>query len=73
MPTQKKDDSLPSAEGLFAQLRLRTKRNADELDRAIEARCVRELTILMCDSSGFTRRTHDYGILQFLTVMTRVY
>ena len=28
---------------------------------------------MMCDSSGFTRRTHEYGILHFLAVMTDVY
>jgi len=27
----------------------------------------------MCDSSGFSKRTHDFGILQFLAVMTRCY
>ena len=43
------------------------------LDRSIENQCVRELTIMMCDSSGFTRRTHDYGILHFLTILTQVY
>lgn len=64
---------LPDTEGLFKLLRRRTKANADDLDRELESRCVRELTILMCDSSGFTRKTHDYGILQFLAVMTRVY
>lgn len=64
---------LPTVEQLFSRLRKRTKKNADELDRNIEAQCVRDLTILMCDSSGFTRRTHDYGILQFLTVMVKIY
>lgn len=64
---------LPTTEALFARLRRRTKANADDLDRELEQRCVRELTVLMCDSSGFTRKTHDYGILQFLAVMTRVY
>lgn len=64
---------LPTTEDLFKKLRKRTKANADELDAAIEELCVRELTVMMCDSSGFTRRTHDYGILQFLAVMTEVY
>jgi class 3 adenylate cyclase len=64
---------LPTIEGLFARLRRRTAANADAMDAAIETRCARELTIMMCDSSGFTRRTHDYGVLQFLAVMTKVY
>lgn len=64
---------LPTTEGLFQRLRGRTKANADVLDRKIEDECVRELTVMMCDSSGFTRRTHSYGILHFLAVMTAVY
>ncbi len=65
--------ALPTAEQLFERLRGRTKANADELDRKIENECVCEATVMMCDSSGFTRRTHSYGILHFLTVMTDVY
>lgn len=64
---------LPTREAFFARLRRRTKANADDVDRVLEARCVRELTVMMCDSSGFSRKTHDYGILQFLAVMTRCY
>lgn len=64
---------LPTTEQLFTRLRGRTKLNADALDRSIENQCVQELTVLMCDSSGFTRRTHDYGILHFLTIMTQVF
>ena len=74
MKRKKKPHSpLPSAEELFERLRGRTKANADALDRNIENQCVREVTVMMCDSSGFTRRTHEYGILQFLAVMTDVY
>lgn len=65
--------ALPTMEGLFERLRKRTKSNADALDRDIENECVQELTVMMCDSSGFTRRTHSYGILHFLAVMTDVY
>jgi adenylate cyclase len=65
--------SLPTAEQLFSRLRRRTRANADVLDREIEDQCVRQTTIMMCDSSGFTRRTHQYGILHFLAVMTDVY
>jgi len=63
----------PTAEQLFERLRGRTKTNADEMDRDIELQCVSEVTVMMCDSSGFTRRTHEYGILHFLAVMTDVY
>lgn len=64
---------LPTSEQLFNRLRRRTKANADRLDREIEDQCVHQTTIMMCDSSGFTRRTHQYGILHFLAVMTDVY
>ena len=64
---------LPTREQFFSRLRRRRPSNADDLDRELEARCVRELTVMMCDSSGFSRKTHDYGILQFLAVMTRCY
>lgn len=64
---------LPSRERFFSDLRRRGPANADDMDRELERRCVRELTVMMCDSSGFSRKTHDYGILQFLAVMTRCY
>jgi class 3 adenylate cyclase len=63
----------PTVEQLFERLRGRTKANADAMDREIENECVHETTVMMCDSSGFTRRTHEYGILHFLAVMTDVY
>lgn len=64
---------LPSRDAFLARLRRRTPANRDDLDRELERRCVRELTVMMCDSSGFSRKTHDYGIIQFLAVMTRCY
>lgn len=70
---KKAKKSRPTAEQLFARLRGRTRANADALDRTIENECVVETTVMMCDSSGFTRRTHEYGILHFLAVMTDVY
>ncbi len=70
---KKKPKTRPTTEQLFERLRGRTKANADSLDREIEKLCVSETTVMMCDSSGFTRRTHQYGILHFLAVMTDVY
>lgn len=64
---------LPSREALFQRLRRRDAKNADVMDRDLEKQCVRELTVMMCDSSGFSRKTHDYGILQFLSVMAHCY
>ncbi len=63
----------PTSDQLFERLRGRTRQNADAMDRDIEDECVSEVTVMMCDSSDFTRRTHDYGILHFLAVMTIVY
>ena len=64
---------LPTNDELFDRLRRRTRANAEDMDGEIERLCVREVAIMMCDSSGFTRKTHDYGILQFLAVMTQSY
>ncbi len=64
---------LLSSRELFELLRTRGPKDRAGIDAAIEAGGARELTILMADSSGFTRRTHEFGILQFLAVMTYCY
>ena len=58
---------------LFRLLRRRTERNAEAFDYALNERAEREMTLWVSDSSGFTRKTHEHGILQFLAVMTRCY
>lgn len=60
-----------STKQFFALLRRRNRRNAAAIDRRIEASGLEEWTVLMADASGFTRRTREYGILQFLAVMTQ--
>jgi adenylate cyclase len=57
----------------FRILRGRTSRSAERIDRLLRDRAEREVTVFMSDSSGFTRKTHDYGIAQFLAVMTQHY
>lgn len=57
----------------FRLLHGRTKRSADRVDTHIRQRAEREITVFVCDTSGFTRKTHQYGIQQFLAVMTRGY
>lgn len=57
----------------FRLLTQRTAETAEAVDRRIEARSLCELVVMVCDSSGFTRSTHQYGILQFLATMTRCY
>ena len=69
---RKKATPLPTAEQLFERLRGRTKANAAIVPGGYQG-AVRDVTVMMCDSSGFTRRTHEYGILHFLAVMTDVY
>lgn len=71
-PRPKLDGHL-GAQEFFELLRRRTRSGAEATDRAIERRSLAELTVMMCDSSGFSRKTHEYGILQFLAVMTRCY
>ncbi|MBI3550692.1 MAG: adenylate/guanylate cyclase domain-containing protein [Elusimicrobia bacterium] len=64
---------LLSSREFFNKLRKRTRENAHLIDAEIERRSVRDLTVLMCDSSGFSRKTNEFGILQFLGVMTYCY
>lgn len=60
-------------EQLFSRLRRRGERLNPEFDRRLAKDCGRELAVMMCDSSGFSRKTKEHGILQFLAVMVRVY
>ena len=62
-----------SSRQFFDLLRTRTRRTARKVDAEIEASSLVDLTVLAADSSGFTRKTNRYGILQFLTAMTRAY
>lgn len=62
-----------SSAAFFDLLRERNRRNAARIDREIEGRSLDDVTVVMADSSGFTRKTNQYGILQFLAVMTHCY
>ena len=57
----------------FRILHGRTRRTAERVDRLLRARAERNITVFVSDTSGFTRKTHQYGISQFLAVMTRNY
>lgn len=57
----------------FRILQGRTRRSAERIDRELRDRAERHITVLVSDTSGFTRRTHQYGICQFLAVMIRHY
>ncbi len=57
----------------FRLLHGRTKKSAGRVDQALRDQAEREITVFICDTSGFTRKSHQYGIAQFLAVMTRGY
>jgi adenylate cyclase len=57
----------------FRILGRRTSRTAESVDRKLRERAERNVTVFVSDTSGFTRKTHQYGIAQFLAVMTRHY
>lgn len=71
-PSPKKKKHM-TREQLFARLRRRGRANAAKVDLDIHKICSREAAVMMCDSSGFTRKTAEYGILQFLANMVQVY
>lgn len=56
----------------FRLMRKRAKEGPERIDKLID-RHVEDSVVMMCDASGFTRFTAEYGILQFLSVMTVCY
>jgi adenylate cyclase len=61
------------SKAFFDLMRRRTPQNAAAIDRRVERESLSELTVLMSDSSGFSRKTREFGIIQFLAVMTHCY
>ena len=57
----------------FSLLLRRTARTAERIDRVLRERSERDVVVFVSDSSGFTRKTHEYGVEQFLAVMTQCY
>ncbi len=55
----------------FDLMRRRNSRNAAALDRRIEKECGSELTVVSCDSAGFSKKTHEHGIIEFMDNMTK--
>ena len=55
----------------FSLMRSRNGRNAAALDARIEKECGAELTVVSCDSSGFSKKTHEHGIIEFMDNMTK--
>lgn len=55
----------------FGLVRRRNARNAAALDARIERECAAEMTVVCCDSSGFSKKTHEHGIIEFMDNMTK--
>lgn len=62
-----------STREFFHLLEKRRPRGGEGIDRLIDRRCGEELAVLVSDSSGFTRRTHEQGILPALAEVRRAY
>lgn len=66
-----KKPKLLSSEEFFDILRLRTPANAVRTDALINSKSGAEMAVLVCDSSGFSKKTHDHGIIEFLDTMVK--
>ena len=62
----------PARRRFFELLRERPARG-DAFDERIASRYERELTILAADSSGFSKKTFEHGIVRFLANLVRSY
>ena len=55
----------------FDLVRHRNARNAAAVDARIEKTCGAELTVVSCDSSGFSKKTPEHGIIEFMDNMVK--
>ena len=55
----------------FGLVRGRKARTAAAVDARINKACGAELTVVSCDSSGFSRKTHEHGIIEFMDNMVK--
>lgn len=60
-----------STRHFFGLVRGRNNRNAAAIDSRINKACGTELTVVSCDSSGFSKKTHEYGIIEFMDNMVK--
>lgn len=60
-----------TTEKFFDLMRGRNDKNRVSLDREINAECGAEMTVVCCDSSGFSKKTHEHGIIEFMDNMTK--
>jgi adenylate cyclase len=52
--------------------RIRNPDNKAEIDETIKAQFTKTMAVMMTDSAGFSSRTVQYGIIQFLAVLHQV-
>lgn len=55
----------------FDLCRKRNPRNAAKIDAQINSACGAELTVVSCDSAGFSKKTHEHGIIEFMDNMVK--
>ncbi|MBI4803336.1 MAG: adenylate/guanylate cyclase domain-containing protein [Elusimicrobia bacterium] len=60
-----------TAKEFFKLMQGRTARNAAKMDARINKVCGAELTVVSCDSSGFSRKTIEHGIIEFMDNMVK--
>jgi len=63
----------PPGRRRFLELVRDRPRRGDRFDAEIARQLERELTIFAADSSGFSRKTFEHGIVRFLANLARVY
>ncbi len=63
----------PAARRRFFELLRERPAKGERFDEQIAERFERELTILAADSSGFSKKTFDHGIVRFLANLVRSY
>jgi len=66
-------EGLLTSQAFFEALRSERPSEPASFDSDVADRHTRELSIMMADSSGFTRFTREHGILAFLAAMTTAY
>ena len=67
----KKQNGAMTTETFFGLMRGRNARNAAALDARINKACGAELTVVSCDSAGFSRKTQEHGIIEFMDNMVK--
>ncbi|MBI4656663.1 MAG: adenylate/guanylate cyclase domain-containing protein [Elusimicrobia bacterium] len=70
MKQKRKTKKFISSRQFFNILRSRNSRNVRSIDKKIKTLCGTEMAVMVLDSSGFSRKTHEHGIIEFMDNMT---